>query len=152
MSSNTSQEFATTITNLRNLYVAVFGEGAEERGVLSNAEDAIVIRGIVSDVLMTISPREERVIRMRFGINRTAKVYTQVAVADDFSVSRERIRQIERKALRKLRHPSRARALQAVAQSVGNPDLVEELHLGWLSLTEIPSFLAKFRNVRSLSP
>jgi RNA polymerase primary sigma factor len=63
-------------------------------------------------VLGTLSPREEKVLKMRFGIGERAN-HTLEEVGQDFSVTRERIRQIEAKALRKLRHPSRARVLRA---------------------------------------
>jgi RNA polymerase primary sigma factor len=59
-----------------------------------------------------LSPREERVIRMRFGIGKSAD-YTLAEVGQQFSVSRERIRQIEAKALRKLKHPHRCGILRS---------------------------------------
>jgi len=62
-------------------------------------------------VLASLSPREERIIRMRFGIGRSAD-HTLDEVGQQFSVSRERIRQIEAKALRKLKHPDRCRILR----------------------------------------
>ena len=67
-------------------------------------------------VLATLTPREERVLRMRFGIGEKAD-HTLEEVGRDFSVTRERIRQIEAKALRKLRHPSRAKKLKAFVDS-----------------------------------
>jgi RNA polymerase primary sigma factor len=63
-------------------------------------------------VLSTLTPREEKVLKMRFGIGERSN-HTLEEVGQDFSVTRERIRQIEAKALRKLRHPSRARVLRA---------------------------------------
>jgi RNA polymerase primary sigma factor len=63
-------------------------------------------------VLASLSPREERVLKMRFGIGERSN-HTLEEVGHDFDVTRERIRQIEAKALRKLRHPSRARILRA---------------------------------------
>jgi RNA polymerase primary sigma factor len=65
----------------------------------------------VREVLKTLTPREEKVLKMRFGID-VASEHTLEEVGKDFSVTRERIRQIEVKALRKLRHPSRAKRLQ----------------------------------------
>ena len=59
-----------------------------------------------------MTPREERILRMRFGIG-TKSDHTLEQVGQVFSVTRERIRQIEAKALRKLKHPSRARALRS---------------------------------------
>jgi len=66
----------------------------------------------VREVLKTLTPREEKVLKMRFGID-VASEHTLEEVGKDFSVTRERIRQIEVKALRKLRHPSRMKKLQA---------------------------------------
>jgi len=63
-------------------------------------------------VLATLTPREEKVLRMRFGIGEKSD-HTLEEVGRDFSVTRERIRQIEAKALRKLRHPSRAKKLKS---------------------------------------
>jgi RNA polymerase primary sigma factor len=63
-------------------------------------------------VLATLTPREEKVLRMRFGIGEKAD-HTLEEVGKDFTVTRERIRQIEAKALRKLRHPTRSRKLKS---------------------------------------
>ncbi len=63
-------------------------------------------------VLKTLTPREEKVLRMRFGIGEGSD-HTLEEVGQNFEVTRERIRQIEAKALRKLRHPSRSRKLKA---------------------------------------
>ena len=63
-------------------------------------------------VLATLTPREERVLRMRFGIGMNSD-HTLEEVGQQFSVTRERIRQIEAKALRKLKHPTRSRKLRA---------------------------------------
>ncbi len=62
-------------------------------------------------MLASLTPREERVLRMRFGIGMNTD-HTLEEVGQQFSVTRERIRQIEAKALRKLKHPSRSRKLQ----------------------------------------
>lgn len=77
--------------------------------------DAVVnddLKERVREVLKTLTPREEKVLKMRFGID-VASEHTLEEVGKDFSVTRERIRQIEVKALRKLRHPSRSRKLQS---------------------------------------
>ena len=66
----------------------------------------------VREVLKTLTPREEKVLKMRFGID-VASEHTLEEVGKDFSVTRERIRQIEVKALRKLRHPSRSKKLRS---------------------------------------
>ena len=65
-----------------------------------------------SQVLRTLTPREEKVIKMRFGLEDGSE-HTLEEVGQSFAVTRERIRQIEAKALRKLRHPSRSRKLRA---------------------------------------
>jgi len=77
--------------------------------------DAVVnddLKEKVREVLKSLTPREEKVLKMRFGID-VASEHTLEEVGKDFSVTRERIRQIEVKALRKLRHPSRSRKLQS---------------------------------------
>ena len=66
-------------------------------------------------VLSTLSPREEQVLKMRFGIGEKAN-HTLEEVGQDFEVTRERIRQIEAKALRKLRHPSRSKLLKSFTE------------------------------------
>ena len=63
------------------------------------------------DVLKTLTPREEKVLRLRFGIE-DGRTRTLEEVGKEFNVTRERIRQIEAKALRKLRHPSRSKKLK----------------------------------------
>ena len=73
---------------------------------------ALNLREITGDLLQTLSPREERVLRMRFGLDHEGQERTLEEVGQNFNVTRERIRQIEAKALRKLRHPSRARLLK----------------------------------------
>jgi RNA polymerase sigma factor (sigma-70 family) len=67
------------------------------------------LKEVVTNVLSTLTPREERVLRMRFGIN--TKEHTLEDVGVQFSVTRDRIRQIEAKALRKLKHSSRSNIL-----------------------------------------
>ncbi|MBX9830800.1 RNA polymerase sigma factor RpoD [Candidatus Babeliales bacterium] len=77
--------------------------------------DAVVnddLKERVREILKTLTPREEKVLKMRFGID-VASEHTLEEVGKDFSVTRERIRQIEVKALRKLRHPSRSKKLQS---------------------------------------
>ena len=78
-----------------------------------DAEDAVAIaelKKVVTEVLSTLNPREERVLRKRFGIG-LAKDYTLEEVGQEFCVTRDRIRQIEAKALRKLKHPSKSEKL-----------------------------------------
>jgi RNA polymerase primary sigma factor len=91
-----------------------FGDLIEDRSTASPAERVINanLRDVAGDVLQTLSPREEKVIRLRFGMDNDGRERTLEEVGEDFQVTRERIRQIEVKALRKLRHPSRARVLK----------------------------------------
>ena len=82
-------------------------------------QDAVVERNLADqtrEVLATLSPREERVLKMRFGIGERSN-HTLEEVGQDFEVTRERIRQIEAKALRKLRHPSRSKLLKGFVES-----------------------------------
>ena len=65
----------------------------------------------LNEVLSTLTPREEKVLRLRFGLD-DGKTRTLEDVGKEFNVTRERIRQIEAKALRKLRHPSRSKRLK----------------------------------------
>ena len=86
----------------------------EDRGVISPSDAVINInlRDMTQQVLNTLTPREERIIKMRFGFeDGTERTLEEVGQA--VGVTRERIRQIEAKALRKLRHPSRNRRLRA---------------------------------------
>jgi len=71
----------------------------------------LFLKGQVEDVLATLSPRERRVVELRFGLE-SDKLYTLSEIGAELGVTRERIRQIETKALRKLRHPSRSRRLR----------------------------------------
>jgi RNA polymerase primary sigma factor len=70
------------------------------------------LRETTTRVLASLTPREERIVRMRFGLGLNSD-HTLEEVGQQFSVTRERIRQIEAKALRKLKHPSRARELRS---------------------------------------
>ena len=90
------------------------GDFIEDRGVVSPAEQVINtnLREMTEAVLKTLTPREEKVIKMRFGVGDGSE-HTLEEVGQSFAVTRERIRQIETKALRKLRHPSRSRKLKA---------------------------------------
>ena len=90
------------------------GDFIEDKKIVSPSE-AVMRRNLAEQtrkVLATLTPREEKVLRMRFGIGEKAD-HTLEEVGQDFEVTRERIRQIEAKALRKLRHPSRSKRLKA---------------------------------------
>jgi RNA polymerase primary sigma factor len=90
------------------------GDFIEDRQVVSPAEAVISLnlKEQTESVLKTLTPREEKVIKMRFGVG-DGREHTLEEVGQRFAVTRERIRQIEAKALHKLRHPSRRRELRA---------------------------------------
>ena len=90
------------------------GDFIEDRQVVSPSEAVINLnlKEQTESVLKTLTPREEKVIKMRFGVGDGSE-HTLEEVGQSFAVTRERIRQIEAKALRKLRHPSRSRKLRA---------------------------------------
>lgn len=95
------------------------GDFIEDKNTLQPLEAAIQtnLRQSCTAVLSTLSPREERVLRMRFGIGMNSD-HTLEEVGLQFAVTRERIRQIEAKALRKLKHPSRSRKLRSFLEDV----------------------------------
>jgi len=113
-----------------SLEVPLGGDDGDLRlGDLIEDEDAVQpldaaigsdLRDNMSRVLGTLAPREERVLRMRFGIG-TKSDHTLGEVGDQFSVTRERIRQIEARALRKLKHPARARVLRSFLEGQARP-------------------------------
>jgi RNA polymerase primary sigma factor len=94
------------------------GDFIEDKSITS-PQDAVIglnLADQISKVLQTLSNREEKVLRMRFGIGERSD-HTLEEVGQDFEVTRERIRQIEAKALRKLRHPSRSKRLRSFIDS-----------------------------------
>ena len=95
------------------------GDFIEDRQAVSPSEAVIGVnlKEYTGQVLRTLTPREERVIKMRFGLEDGSE-HTLEEVGQSFQVTRERIRQIEAKALRKLRHPSRSRKLKAFVEGV----------------------------------
>jgi RNA polymerase primary sigma factor len=95
------------------------GDFIEDRMAVSPSDAVISVnlKEYTSQVLRTLTPREERVIKMRFGLEDGSE-HTLEEVGQSFQVTRERIRQIEAKALRKLRHPSRSRKLKAFVDGV----------------------------------
>jgi RNA polymerase primary sigma factor len=95
------------------------GDFIEDKNI-ANPADAVItsnLREITEEVLKSLTPREEKVIKMRFGLGPNGSEHTLEEVGQHFAVTRERIRQIEAKALRKLRHPSRSRKLKAFLES-----------------------------------
>ncbi|MBM3603136.1 MAG: sigma-70 family RNA polymerase sigma factor, partial [Alphaproteobacteria bacterium] len=90
------------------------GDFIEDKGALLPQDASILsnLRETTTKILASLTPREERVLRMRFGIGMNMD-HTLEEVGQQFSVTRERIRQIEAKALRKLKHPSRSRLLRS---------------------------------------
>ena len=94
------------------------GDFIEDKTTLQPLDAAIHanLREACSSVLSTLTPREERVLRMRFGIGMTSD-HTLEEVGQQFAVTRERIRQIEAKALRKLKHPSRSKKLRTFLEN-----------------------------------
>jgi RNA polymerase primary sigma factor len=94
------------------------GDFIEDTSVVSPAHSAAsaMLRDEVNDVLHTLTPREAKVIRLRFGLTEDGAQRTLEEVGAFFNVTRERIRQIEAKALRKLRHPTRSRRLKAYTE------------------------------------
>ncbi len=91
------------------------GDFIEDKVIVNPAEAVMssTLREVTDEVLKSLTPREEKVIKMRFGLGPNGDEHTLEEVGQHFAVTRERIRQIEVKALRKLRHPSRARKLRA---------------------------------------
>ncbi|MBX5495429.1 MAG: RNA polymerase sigma factor RpoD [Bryobacteraceae bacterium] len=97
------------------------GDFIVDRRVVSPSEAVINLnlREQTAEVLKTLSPREEKIIKMRFGLQDGSE-HTLEEVGQYFAVTRERIRQIEAKALRKLRHPSRSHRLRAFLEASGH--------------------------------
>jgi len=95
------------------------GDFIEDRSMVSPAEAVINVnlKDQTAQVLRSLTPREEKVIKMRFGLEDGSE-HTLEEVGQSFAVTRERIRQIEAKALRKLRHPSRSRKLKAFMDGI----------------------------------
>jgi RNA polymerase primary sigma factor len=94
------------------------GDFIEDRDAIAPIDAAIQsdLRETTTRMLASLTPREERIVRMRFGIGMNSD-HTLEEVGKQFSLTRERIRQIEAKALRKLKHPSRSRELRSFLDS-----------------------------------
>jgi RNA polymerase primary sigma factor len=95
----------------------------EDRRSTNPAEAAITnnLRELTEEVLSTLTPREKEIIKMRFGLDQSGEERTLEEVGRHFNVTRERIRQIEAKALAKLRHPTRSRRLRAFLEGSTSP-------------------------------
>jgi RNA polymerase primary sigma factor len=98
---------------------SVLGDFIEDTHTLAPADAlmSVTLREQTRQALAALTPREEQVLRLRFGVGETTD-FTLEEVGQRFAVTRERIRQIEAKALRKLRHPSRSRKLRAFMDGV----------------------------------
>ncbi|HMA21073.1 MAG TPA: RNA polymerase sigma factor RpoD, partial [Gemmatimonadaceae bacterium] len=98
------------------------GDFIEDQSTVAPSDAAVnaSLRDVCKDILDTLTPREAKVLRMRFGIEMSTD-HTLEEVGKQFDVTRERIRQIEAKALRRLRHPSRSGRLQGFVETDGRP-------------------------------
>src|SRR5262249_4510017 len=94
-----------------------FGELIEDTFSPNPVErvEAADLRAVSNEALQTLTPREEKIVRMRFGLDQSGEEHTLEEISHLFGVTRERIRQIESKALKKLRHPALTRRLKAAA-------------------------------------
>jgi RNA polymerase primary sigma factor len=109
-----AKEPLSTETPVGNEEDSHLGDLIEDENVIQPI-DAVIqagLRDAIAEVLASLTPREERIVRMRYGLGMTSD-HTLEEVGKTFSVTRERIRQIEAKALRKLKHPSRSRMLRS---------------------------------------
>ncbi len=99
---------------------AVLNKFIEDKTVISPDDDVLrhSLRDVTDSALQSLSPREQEIVRMRYGLNETGKEYTLQEVGEMFQVTRERIRQIEEKALLKLRSPYRSSRLREFADFV----------------------------------
>jgi len=96
------------------------GDFIEDKNAVSPVESAVRydLQRQIDTILSSLTPREELVLRKRFGIGQEQE-HTLEEVGQSFDVTRERIRQIEAKALRKLRHPSRSKRLRSFVDMIG---------------------------------
>src|SRR5205814_10096810 len=99
---------------------AALGDFSERQSTLAPSDAAALasLRDVTKEALDALTPREAKVLRMRFGIEMSTD-HTLEEVSKQFDVTRERIRQIEAKALRKLRHPSRSEKLRSFLEGEG---------------------------------
>ena len=106
------------------LFGAVFGVREGHSPLVVPHDYVPLVAQVVDDTLFTLTPREEKVIRMRLGLNGIARTFSQQKVAEHFGTHRNRIREIENKALRKLRHPSRRGLLELF---LTNPEELKQI-------------------------
>ncbi|HEX9928011.1 MAG TPA: restriction endonuclease [Pyrinomonadaceae bacterium] len=110
--------------NIGYLVDAIFGIPIDEERDLpeltQNENLSIEISKLFEEVLYSLTPREEKVIRMRFGLQASGKFYTQAEVGQYFAITRYKLRKIESKSLRKLRHPSRTKFVKEYLQQAIN--------------------------------
>jgi RNA polymerase primary sigma factor len=106
------------------------GDFIEDKNAVSPLDAATQsnLQSVTTRVLATLTPREEKVLRMRFGIGMNSD-HTLEEVGQQFSVTRERIRQIESKALRKLKHPIRSKKLNSFRSGASKQDNCSELNI-----------------------
>ncbi|NQT84258.1 RNA polymerase sigma factor RpoD [bacterium] len=108
-----------------------FGDFIEDKGAESPSEATgyTLLKEKIQDVLSSLTPRERRVLTLRFGLDDGCQ-RTLEEVGNEFSVTRERVRQIEAKALRKMRHPTRASKLKGFLESYGGGVLPSQTGIG----------------------
>ena len=117
-----AQEPISLEASIADIKDAVLNKFIEDKNAVSPDEDVMRhnLREVTNSALQTLSPREQEIVRMRYGLNETGKEYTLQEVGEIFQVTRERIRQIEEKALLKLRSPYRSNKLREFADFVSN--------------------------------
>jgi RNA polymerase primary sigma factor len=115
-----SQEPISLESSIADNKDAVLNKFIEDKNAISPDEDVMKhnLREVTNSALQSLSPREQEIVRMRYGLNETGKEYTLQEVGEIFQVTRERIRQIEEKALLKLRSPYRSNKLREFADFV----------------------------------
>ena len=103
------------------------GDFIEDK-TIQNPSEAVIninLREITEEVLKTLTPREEKVIKMRFGLGPNGSEHTLEEVGQHFAVTRERIRQIEAKALRKLQHHTRSEHLKGFVEGLSHLSMAQ---------------------------